>query len=160
MVHTVFMCISANLEQPIVAWKKIHIRNKNNLIWTVSNCVWLGRQGGMVHANYTTPHPFFSENSETAECIKNSSIFSDICRIVVSIQLCRPFFTLSSLFTACHVGYPFPGALFCIRYKTWKDDTCITQMMIMTILYLRIPETHSLSSWSTNHTDRPGNLWQ
>ena len=90
MVHTLFMCIWANLEQPIDAWTKIYIRNKNYLICTVSNCVWLGRQGGMVHANYTTPHPFFSENSETAECIKNSSILSDICRIVASIHCVVP----------------------------------------------------------------------
>ena len=156
MVHTVFMCIWANLEQPIDAWTKIYIRNKNYLICTVSNCVWRGRQGGMVHANYTTPHPFFSENSETAECIKNSSILSDICRIVASIHCVVPPspFLHSSRHDALVIH--FQEHFLCIRYKTWKNNTFITQMMIMTILYLRIPEMHSLSSWSTNHIDRPG----
>ena len=97
-----------NLEQPIDAWTKIHITNKNNLICTVSNCAWLGRQGGKVHANYTAPTLSFPK---TTECIKNISILSDICRIATSIHLYRPSFTLPSLFTARCISYPFPGAL-------------------------------------------------
>ena len=122
MVHTVFMYIWMNLEQPIDAWTKIHIRNKNNLICTMSNCVWLGRQGGMVHANYTAPTLSFPK---TTECIKNISILSDICRIVASIHLYRPSFTLPSLFMMCWLSIS-RSTFFVSVTKTWKDETRIT----------------------------------